>query len=300
MLEKLTTEGRNSRSDRVDQCSALEIVHLMNLEDQAVPAAVGEEAEAIAAAIEIVAERLRRGGRLIYIGAGTSGRLGVLDASECPPTFNSEPWQVVGLIAGGPSALTRAIEGAEDHPEFARNDLAKIKCGENDVVLGIATSGRTPYVIAGLAYAREQNAYAIGFACNRSSPLHDVAQLMITPVVGPEVVTGSTRLKAGTATKLVLNMITTGAMIRLGKTYGNLMVDLRATNEKLKLRSNRIVRELTGVDQPTAQSLLDACDGELKPAIVMHLAGVDASAARQRLTRAQGKLRDAIADTEAS
>jgi N-acetylmuramic acid 6-phosphate etherase len=231
---------------------------------------------------------------LIYIGAGTSGRLGVLDASECPPTFNSDPRQVVGIIAGGDTALRTAVEGAEDHPEQARRDLAAIALDARDCLVGIATSGRTPYVIGALKYAREQQAFAIGLACNRPSELEAVADLMIVPVVGPEVISGSTRLKAGTATKLVLNTLTTGAMVLLGKTFGNLMVDLRATNEKLKLRTNRIVRELTGVDETEAKRLLDASDGELKTAIVMQVANVDAHTARQRLQQAQGRLRDVL------
>ncbi len=227
MLEKLTTEGRNPASETIDQLSSREIVQFMNREDATLAGAVGAEADQIAAAIDVIADRLRRGGRLVYVGAGTSGRLGVLDASECPPTFNTRPEQVIGIIAGGPAALTRAIEGAEDHPEQAVRDLESHRVGPLDCVVGIATSGRTPYVIAALRYARQQGAYAVGLACNPASQLGDVSDLMITPVVGPEVISGSTRLKAGTATKLVLNMLTTGAMVRLGKTYGNLMVDLR-------------------------------------------------------------------------
>lgn len=294
MLEKLTTEGRNPASETIDQLSTLEIVQLMNQEDRSVPNAVGREEKAIAAAIEVIADRLRRGGRLIYLGAGTSGRLGVLDASECPPTFNTRPEQVIGLIAGGYDALTRAIEGAEDHPEYAIADLDAVRLSRADCVVGIATSGRTPYVVAGLRHARAKGAYAIGLSCNAESPMEDEADLMIRPVVGPEVISGSTRLKAGTATKLVLNTLTTGAMVLLGKTYGNLMVDLRATNEKLRLRSNRIVRQLTNLDEAAAQQLLDACDGELKTAIVAYRVGCDPATARQRLTAADGRLAKAI------
>ncbi len=219
MLKHLTTEARNPASEVIDTLSPLEIVRLMNAEDAQVAAAVGAEAEKIAAAIETIAQCFQRGGRLIYIGAGTSGRLGVLDATECPPTFNSPPGQVVGLIAGGPQALTRAVEGAEDRPELAEQDLQGIGLTDRDVVVGIATSGRTPYVIGGLNFARQRGAFTIALSCNAASTVADSAELAITPIVGPEVISGSTRLKAGTATKLVLNMLTTGAMVRIGKTY---------------------------------------------------------------------------------
>jgi len=263
-LAQLTTEARNSASEQIDRLSALEIVQLMNAEDAQVSWAVGRVAAAIAEALDGIAERLRRGGRLIYLGAGTSGRLGVLDASECPPTFNSRPWQVVGLIAGGPTALTRAVEGAEDRPEVAVEDLQRIHLSRDDTVVGIATSGRTPYVIGGLRYAGQIGALTIGLTCNADSEMAAVSQQMIVPVVGPEVISGSTRLKAGTATKLVLNMLTTGAMVKLGKTYGNLMVDLQTTNQKLTHRSRRIVRELTGVGADDAAALLERCGGELQ------------------------------------
>jgi N-acetylmuramic acid 6-phosphate etherase len=294
MLEQLTTEGRNPASEAIDRLTPLEIVRLMNTEDARIPAAVGAESERIAAAIEVIADRMSRGGRLVYLGAGTSGRLGVLDASECPPTFNTEPWQVVGVIAGGRDALTRAIEGAEDHPEQAVVDLRAIELSDSDVLVGIATSGRTPYVVGGLIHARSVGAFAIGLSCNAASELEKVSDLMIVPVVGPEVISGSTRLKAGTATKLVLNMLTTGAMVRLGKTFGNLMVDLRATNSKLVQRSKRIVAELTGLEGREAETLLARCDGELKTAIMVHLRSVDVETARQRLHAAGGHLREAL------
>ncbi|HZN36462.1 MAG TPA: N-acetylmuramic acid 6-phosphate etherase [Pirellulaceae bacterium] len=293
-MSRLTTEARNPASERIDTLSALEIARLMNAEDARVAEAVGREAEPIARAIEIIAERLRAGGRLIYIGAGTSGRLGVLDATECPPTFSTPPEMVVGLIAGGYTALTRAVEGAEDHPEYAVSDLRQIQFSRGDVLVGIATSGRTPYVIGGLKYAREVEAAAIGLACNDGSALAEFADLMITPVVGPEVISGSTRLKAGTATKLVLNMLTTGAMVLLGKTYGNLMVDLKATNTKLVARTRRMVAMLTGVSEETAESLLGSCGGELKTAVVAHRHGIPAEAAREMLRRAGGQLRIAL------
>ncbi|QGQ26965.1 N-acetylmuramic acid 6-phosphate etherase [Gimesia benthica] len=291
MLEHLTTEQRNPASDRIDAMSSLEIVQLMNAEDAGVAAAVAKESETIAAAVDLIAEAFRRGGRLVYIGAGTSGRLGVLDASECPPTFNSPPEQVVGLIAGGRTALTNAVEGAEDHPEFAIADLEELGLSQDDVLVGIATSGRTPYVIAALQYAREQGAAAIAFTCNQENQLADVADLTICPVVGPEVVTGSTRLKAGTATKMVLNMLTTGAMVRIGKTYGNLMVDLRATNKKLIDRSIRILIAFTDLPRDEAETVLEACHGELKTAIVSVKRNVSPERAEELLKQAGGHLR---------
>ncbi|QDT18621.1 N-acetylmuramic acid 6-phosphate etherase [Gimesia chilikensis] len=291
MLEHLTTEQRNPASDKIDAMSSLEIVQLMNAEDAGVAAAVAKESETIAAAVDLIAEAFRRGGRLVYIGAGTSGRLGVLDASECPPTFNSPPEQVVGLIAGGRTALTNAVEGAEDHPEFAIADLQELGLSQDDVLVGIATSGRTPYVIAALQYAREQGAAAIAFTCNQENQLADVADLTICPVVGPEVVTGSTRLKAGTATKMVLNMLTTGAMVRIGKTYGNLMVDLRATNKKLIDRSIRILIAFTDLPRDEAETVLEACHGELKTAIVSVKRNVSPERAEELLKQAGGHLR---------
>jgi N-acetylmuramic acid 6-phosphate etherase len=251
----------------------------------------------MARAVEVIADRLRAGGRLIYMGAGTSGRLGVLDASECPPTFSTPPEMVVGLIAGGYGALTRAVEGAEDHPESAVADLKNINLGAGDVLVGIATSGRTPYVIGGLKYAREIGAYAIGLACNDGSALAEAADLMITPVVGPEIISGSTRLKAGTATKLVLNMLTTGAMVLLGKTYGNLMVDLKATNTKLVIRTRRIVAGLTGLSETEAEQQLARCGGELKTAVVAYRRSVSPDEARQMLAAAGGQLRTALEAT---
>jgi N-acetylmuramic acid 6-phosphate etherase len=293
-MSRLTTEARNPASERIDTLSALEIARLMNAEDARVAEAVGREAAPIAQAIEIIAERLRSGGRLVYIGAGTSGRLGVLDATECPPTFSTPPELVVGLIAGGYTALTRAVEGAEDHPEFAVADLKGIQLSRGDVVVGIATSGRTPYVIGGLNYARQIGAASIGLACNDGSALAEAAELMIAPVVGPEVISGSTRLKAGTATKLVLNMLTTGAMVLLGKTYGNLMVDLKATNTKLVARTRRIVAMLTGLSEEAAEEQLARCGGELKTAVVAQRRGVSAEEAREMLQQASGQLRIAL------
>ena len=293
-LSNLTTESRNPASEEIDRLTSIEIARLMNAEDAKATAAVGRVVEHIASAIDVVAERLRNGGRLVYIGAGTSGRLGVLDASECPPTFNTKPWQVVGLIAGGYEALTRSIEGAEDIPENAVQDLKSVDLSDKDVILGIATSGRTPYVVAGLAYAGQIGAFAIGLSCNEDSELSKVSQLTIAPVVGPEVVSGSTRLKAGTATKMILNTITTGAMVRLGKTYGNLMVDLQTTNQKLAERSRRIVTTLAGVSEPEAERLLERCGGDAKTAIVSHLRSVESEEARHLLAESGGQLRTAI------
>lgn len=293
-LEKLTTEARNPASASIDTLSSLEIVRLMNAGDAEVIEAVARESDAIARAVDVITDRIRGGGRLIYMGAGTSGRLGVLDASECPPTFNSPPELVVGLIAGGLAALTRAIEGAEDHPEFGERDLREIELCDRDVVVGIATSGRTPYVVGGLRYARRIGAFTVGFSCNAASELSREAELMIAPIVGPEVITGSTRLKAGTATKMVLNMLTTATMVRLGKTFGNRMVDLRATNSKLTARAQRIVCELTDLPADQARSLLDACGGELKTAVVSHHRNVSADQARRMLEEAEGHLRKAL------
>jgi N-acetylmuramic acid 6-phosphate etherase len=293
-MDHLQTEARNPASAELDELSPLQIVRLMNAEDAKVIPAIASQAEAIARAVEVIAERLRGGGRLIYIGAGTSGRLGVLDASECPPTFNAPQGLVVGVIAGGPTALTRAAEGAEDHPEQAVSDLSAVSLNSKDALVGIATSGRTPYVISAVDYARKVGAFAVGLSCNADSDLNAHVDLAITPVVGPEVLSGSTRLKAGTATKLVLNMLSTGAMVRLGKTYGNLMVDMRATNEKLRHRTNRIVREATGLDTSAADALLERCGRELKTALVSQLASVSAEDARERLRKANGRVRSAI------
>ncbi|MBM3953282.1 MAG: N-acetylmuramic acid 6-phosphate etherase [Planctomycetes bacterium] len=293
-MRPLATEAVNPASAAIDSLDAWGIVGVMVAEDARVAPAVAREAEAIARAIDAIAARLRAGGRLVYQGAGTSGRLGVLDASECPPTFSTPPEMVVGLIAGGPTALTRAIEGAEDRPELAVADLDGIGFGPGDVLVGIATSGRTPYVLGGIEHARRRGAFTIGVACSPDSALAAAADLAIVPLVGPEVIAGSTRLKAGTATKLVLNMLSTGAMILLGKTYGNLMVDLRATNSKLLDRSRRIAARLTGVDDAAATELLVRHDGELKTAIVAARRGVSTMEARRLLAAAGGQLRGAI------
>jgi N-acetylmuramic acid 6-phosphate etherase len=297
MLEHLTTEARNPDSEQLDSLTPLGIVRLINDEDAKVAGAVAAEADNIAKAIEVIANRLQHGGRLVYIGAGTSGRLGILDASECPPTFNADPKQVLGLIAGGPSAILKAVEGAEDSTELAAEDLRKIDLCSHDVLVGIATSGRTPYVIGALDYARSQGAYAIGLACNRDALMAARADLCITVVVGPEILSGSTRMKAGTATKMVLNMLSTGAMVRMGKTFGNLMVDLQATNSKLTARAKRIVCAITGLSSEDAAAMLTRCGGEVKTAIVAQQLGQTPEEARELLRTARGHLRRALEGT---
>lgn len=293
-MKHLTTEQSNPSTAAIDTLSALEIVKLMNGEDRKVAMAVEAESSSIAAAIEAITARMAKGGRLFYLGAGTSGRLGVLDASECPPTFNTRPEQVIGVIAGGEAALTSAIEGAEDDLEAAAIDLKAHAFSGADVLVGIATSGRTPYVIGGMRYAQSLGAFTVGVACNRDSQLNKCSNVVIAPIVGPEVISGSTRLKAGTATKLVLNMLTTATMVLMGKTYGNWMVDLRATNTKLKARSVRIVSATTGLDESEAAKQLKLCNGEVKTAIVSSKLGIGATEARRLLELANGKLRQAL------
>lgn len=289
------TEKRNPRTADIDLASPLEIVEIINGEDHLVAPAVASQSAEIARAVTIAEESFRDGGRLFYVGAGTSGRLGVLDASECPPTFGTDPEMVQGIIAGGAPALTRAQEGAEDDPGAAARAMDERDVGARDFVVGIAASGTTPYVRAALSRARERGARTGIVAC--STPPADVlasVDVAIVPIVGPEVVTGSTRMKAGTATKLVLNTITTGAMIRLGKTYGNLMVDLRATNAKLSDRAERIVMEVCGTTREGASALLEGAGGRVKTAIVMHLLGVSREESERRLEEAGGVIRRVI------
>ncbi|MGN6133025.1 MAG: N-acetylmuramic acid 6-phosphate etherase [Aureliella sp.] len=295
-LGALTTESVNPRSADIDRLHPLEIVRLINREDRLVIDAVAAAELQIARTVELVEDAFRAGGRLVYMGAGTSGRLGVLDASECPPTFSTPPEMVVGLIAGGDQALRRAIEGAEDDPGRGAEDLKQIGVNFRDVVVGIATSGRTPYVLGGLEYARSVDATTVGLVCNAGSELEPLCDVVICAVVGSEIVSGSTRLKAGTATKLILNSITTAAMIRLGKTYGNLMVDVRATNNKLIARSRRLVRLLTGLEDSEADQLLARAAGSVKVAIVMHHRGITAATAEELLKGAGGHLRKVIGD----
>jgi N-acetylmuramic acid 6-phosphate etherase len=298
MHENLTTETANPDSADLDRLSSLELVSLINAEDAKIAAAVAEQIAVIAAAVDLIAEKLADGGRLIYLGAGTSGRLGVLDASECPPTFNADAGQVIGLIAGGDGALRVAVEGAEDSSHLAAEDLRKQKLSGKDVVVGIAASGTTPYVLGALDEARSVGAATIGLTCNRDAPIAAHADICIAVVTGPEVLAGSTRMKAGTATKMVLNMLTTAAMVRLGKTYGNLMVDLRASNEKLVGRSLRILQTLSGLTPAEAKTALEASGGELKTAIVSQRLGISAGEARQRLQAAGGRLRIALGENE--
>jgi len=293
-VDHLVTETRNNASIHLDLLSAEGLVHLMCSEDARIPKAITACAPTVAKVIEKVTARMRNGGRLIYMGAGTSGRLGVLDATECPPTFSVPPGLVIGLIAGGERALTTAVEGAEDHPEFGVEDLKRVQITPQDSVVGIATSGRTPYVAGGLDYARSLGAYTVAFSCNPHAEINACAEEAIGIVVGPEILTGSTRLKSGTATKLVLNMISTGVMVALGKTFGNLMVDLRATNVKLKARANRIIRQITGMDENSAAKLLESSGNEVKTAIVCHLLQTDAANARNVLSENQGGIRKAI------
>jgi len=294
-LDPRLTEQRNPATAEIDRLSPIEIVDVINSEDQKVVPAVYRERERIARALELAEDAFRSGGRLFYVGAGTSGRLGVLDASEMPPTYSTDPHMVQGVIAGGTAALTRAIEGAEDHPEEGAKAMDERAVGENDFVLGIATSGTTPYVHGALRRAKERGARTGLLLCTHPSPeMVEAYDVVIAPLVGPEVVTGSTRMKAGTATKLVLNTISTGAMIRMGKVLGNLMVDLRATNQKLVDRSERIVMELCGVDRATARDLLEKAGGVVKTAIAMHYTKLGPEEAQRELQEVGGRLGDIL------
>ncbi len=296
-LDARLTERRNPRSATIDTATSLEIVDLIGGEDAGVPAAVARAREEIARAIDLIEAAFRAGGRLIYVGAGTSGRLGVLDAAECPPTFGTPPEMVVGVIAGGYPALVRSVEGAEDDVNAGLGEMDARKVGASDVVVGIAASGTTPFVRAALSRAQTLGASTALVTCaDPPRLLLETCDVCIVVKVGPEVVTGSTRMKAGTATKLVLNTLTTGAMIRLGKTYGNLMVDLRAWNDKLVDRSQRIVMETTGLPREAARSVLEAADGRVKTAIVMARRGVSSEEADRLLTQHQGRLRSIVGD----
>ena len=266
-FSELTTEQRNPASANIDKCTTIEMLKIINDEDKKVAMAVEKVLPKISDAVDIIAEKLSTGGRLFYIGAGTSGRLGVLDASECPPTFGTAPDKIQGIIAGGDVALTRAIEGAEDNENAAVSDITSKNFGASDVLVGIAASGRTPYVLSAIKFAKNIGAITIGISCVRNSALAKISDIDITPITGAEVITGSTRMKAGTATKMILNMLTTGAMIKLGKVYGNLMVDVQATNNKLRDRACRIVMTATGCDSVEAVNLLENCGGSAKHAI---------------------------------
>jgi len=294
-LGSLVSESRNPATMNLDEMTTLEMVATFNNEDSKVPEAIRTVLPEVAQAVDMAAASFKAGGRLIYLGAGTSGRLGVLDASECPPTFGVPHGLVVGLIAGGPGALLKAVEGAEDSEELGVSDLKNLQITPADTIVGLAASGRTPYVIGALRYARELGCATVAISCNPDSPIAHEAQVAISPVVGPEALTGSTRLKSGTAQKLVLNMISTGAMVKNGKVYQNLMVDVKATNVKLVDRACRIVVEATGAARADAEAALSQTDFEVKPAILMILANISAQEAIQRLTAHHGFLRAALA-----
>ncbi len=287
-LSSMITETRNPASVEIDQLPTLEMLRVINQEDQQVALAVSQLLPEITRAVDAIAAAFGKGGRLVYIGAGTSGRLGILDASECPPTYGVSAEQVVGLIAGGHKAILQAVENAEDDAELGAQDLKNIQFCANDVLVGIAASGRTPYVLGAMAHARAVGATVCSISCNPGSPLAQAADISMVAVVGPEIVTGSSRMKAGTAQKLILNMLSTGAMIRTGKVYGNLMVDVEATNAKLVERQKRIVMEATDCDRTTAERALAEADNHCKTAIVMILAGLTADEARHRLQSSNG------------
>lgn len=293
-LSQMITEGRNPASQNIDELSTEAMLRVINDEDKKVALAVEAIVPQIAAAVDAICAAFQAGGRLIYCGAGTSGRLGILDASECPPTFGTPREQVVGLIAGGHTAILQAVENAEDNREQGAQDLKNIHFSRHDVLVGIAASGRTPYVLGALAYANELGATTVSLTCNPGSAMSQVAAIALTPVVGPEVVTGSSRMKAGTAQKLVLNMLTTGSMIRSGKVYGNLMVDVEATNQKLVQRQVNIVMQATDCDEATASAALTACGGHCKTAILMVLADLAADEAKALLSQHQGFIRQAL------
>jgi N-acetylmuramic acid 6-phosphate etherase len=295
-LEGLATEATDPRFADIDRMSVAELAATMNDADATVPGAVRAALPQVVAAIDGIAERMARGGRLLYVGAGTAGRIGVLDASECPPTFSTPPELVVAILAGGPAAIATPVEGAEDDAGAGVAAIDEAGVGPFDSVVGIASSGRTPYVVAAVRHARELGAFTVGLVSNVGSPLATAADRAIEVVVGPEVVSGSTRLKAGTAQKLVLNMITTITMVRLGKTYGNLMVDVRPTNHKLRERAVRIVRQTTGTGSEAARAALDAADWDVKTAAVTLRLGVDVATARVRLAAAGGRLREAFGE----
>ncbi len=293
-LKKIATEQRNPNTMNIDTLPTLEMVRLMNREDHRVAEAVSLVTDEIARAVDLIADRLSKGGRLIYCGAGTSGRLGILDAVECPPTYSTEPEMVQGLIAGGYPAIFKAVEGAEDSRELGIRDMKEISFGAGDVLVGIAASGRTPYVLGCMEYARELGAATVSVTCCPGSELDRFADIGIAPAPGPEVVTGSTRMKSGTAQKMVLNMLSTGAMIKLGKVYGNLMVDVKPSNEKLIRRCVTIVCAATDCDEAAAVAALEACEYRSKTAIIMVLCGVDAETARIMLEKAGGRIAQAL------
>ena len=293
-LSKIATEKRNENTLHIDELPTFEIVRLINDEDKKVASAVEKELDHIAKAVDAIADRLQNDGRLIYIGCGTSGRLGVLDAVECPPTYSTPPEMVEGLLAGGYQAMFKAVEGAEDNPELGVEDLKKINFTKNDILVGIAASGRTPYVIGAMKYAKSLGATILGVTCCKDSEIDRLADIGIAPMPGPEVITGSTRMKRGTAQKMVLNMLSTASMIKLGKVYGNLMVDVKPSNRKLIDRCVSIVRNATGISQKEAEAVLDKCDYRPKIAIVMIENKLDEQSAIEELERAGGHVAAAI------
>ena len=296
-LKRIPTEQRNEATAHIDRMSTLEMVRLINQEDHKVADAVGREAQHIARAVDIITGHMKQGGRLIYVGAGTSGRLGILDAVECPPTYSTEPELVQGLIAGGTPAIFRAVEGAEDDPDLGRKDLEEIHYTKQDVLVGIAASGRTPYVIGAMEYAKSLGGVTIGVTCCPGSEIDTLAEVGIAPMPGPEVVTGSTRMKSGTAQKMVLNMLSTCTMIRLGKVYGNRMVDMDANNEKLRARAARMVTDITGCPAEEAAARLTLCGYDVKRAISSLWLDCGAGEAAERLAAAGGNL-EALRATE--
>ncbi len=293
-LKKFATETRNPRTMHLDEMTPLEIVTAMNTEDKAVPKAIAEVLPEIAEAVSIIEHAFLEGGRLFYMGAGTSGRLGVLDASECPPTYGVDPGMVVGLIAGGEQAFIKAVEGAEDSRDLGRQDLMNHYLNARDVVVGIAASGRTPYVLGGLEYAKEMHCKTVAVSCNKGSAIGKAADIAIEAEPGPEVLTGSTRLKAGTVQKLILNMLSTASMVRIGKAYQNLMVDVVQSNEKLRTRAENIVMDATGVERTLARKTIDEAGGKVKTAITMILTDCGAEEAAELLDKAKGHVREAI------
>ncbi|MFR0778494.1 MAG: N-acetylmuramic acid 6-phosphate etherase [Zhenhengia sp.] len=293
-LSKMMTETRNPKTLELDAMSTTDILHVMNEEDRLLAEAIAKELGPIEKAVETIAASFEKGGRLIYVGAGTSGRLGLLDAVECPPTFGTVPEQVVGLLAGGHKAFVKAVEGAEDSKELGRGDLEIIKLTDKDTVVGIAASGRTPYVVGALEYANSVGAPTVALACNKESEIGRVSKIVIEVVPGPEILTGSTRLKAGTVQKMVLNMLSTVSMIRVGKVYKNLMVDVQQTNEKLHVRAENIVMEITSCDRVEARNYLKESEGSIKVAIIMYLVGCKKEEALEKLEKAKGHIREAI------
>lgn len=293
-LNKMSTETRNPKTMNLDRMTPQEIVAVMNQEDHNVVKAISTQLEPIATAVQMVTSAFEKGGRLIYLGAGTSGRLGILDAVECVPTFGVPDDMVIGLIAGGEKAFIKAVEGSEDDPELAKQDLKGLKLSERDIVVGIAASGRTPYVIGGLEYAREIGCKTVSIACNSNAAVSEKADVAIEAVAGPEVLTGSTRLKAGTCQKMILNMISTASMVGIGKSYENLMVDVLQTNEKLHVRAQNIVMQATGVSREQATEMLEQCGGKAKLAITAILLHVSPEKAKEKLQQANGKIYQAI------